>query len=132
MKEFLKTQFQTIALSVLITLVLFFIHNTLIATVIPNALFVIPLYKIYLFHFIVTTIIILIVSYKNFQGKDTIFNLFIFFTLLKMILAVVFLLPVFLSDFKNRNYDVFNFFIPYFIYLSFEVYSITKLLQKPN
>jgi len=52
------------------------------------------------------------------------------FTLLKMILAIVFLLPVFLSETENKQPDVFNFFIPYFLYLFFEVYSLTTFLQK--
>lgn len=132
MKAFLKTQFQVVIQSILITLVLFFVHNTLLSNFLPKTVLVLPLYTIYLFHFIVTTAIIFIVSYKKFQGNDNVFNLFIFFTLLKMLLVVVFLLPVFLSDVKNKNYDVFNFFIPYFVYLTFEVYSITKLLQKQN
>ena len=132
MKEFLKTQFQVAIQSFLITLVLFFVHNTLISNFIPKALLVLPLYTIYLFHLIVTTVIIFIVSYKKSQGNDNVFNLFILFTLIKMLLVVVFLLPVFLSDVKNKNYDVFNFFIPYFAYLTFEVYSITKMLKKQN
>lgn len=130
MKAFLKTQFQVVSQSILITLVLFFIHNTVLSNVLTKALLVLPLYQIYLFHFIVTTAIIFIVSYKKYQGNDNVFNLFIFFTLLKMVLVVVFLLPVFLSDVKNKNYDVFNFFLPYFIYLALEVYSITKLLNQ--
>lgn len=132
MKAFLKTQFQVAIQSVLITLVLFFAHNTLISNFLPKALLVLPLYTIYLFHLIVTTVIIFIVSYKKSQGNDNVFNLFILFTLIKMLLVVVFLLPVFLSDVKNKNYDVFNFFIPYFVYLTFEVYSITKPLKKQN
>ncbi len=132
MKEFLKSQFQIIVQSVFITLVLFFIHNTLLNKLLPKALLIVPLYQIYLFHFVVTSIIIFIVIYKKHQGNENVFNLFVLFTLLKMLLVVIFLLPVFLSDVNNKNYDVFNFFMPYFIYLSFEVYSITKLLQKQN
>jgi hypothetical protein len=130
MKAFLKTQIQVVIQSILITFILYFIHHTVFFNVLPNVLLIVALFKIYLFHFLVTTVIILIISYKQFQGYLSVFNLFIFFTMLKMLLVVVFLLPVFLSDMKNRNYDVFNFFIPYFIYLTFEVYSISKLLQK--
>lgn len=132
MKAFLKSQMQIIAQSGLLTVILFFIHNNVFSNILPKAFLLLPLYKIYLFHFIVTTAIIVIVSYKKFTGNETIFNLFILFTLIKMVLVVVFLLPVFLSNIKNKNYDVFNFFIPYFIYLTFEVYRITKLLQKQN
>lgn len=132
MKTFLKTQIQLIALQVLFTAILFFIHTSVIDNFLPKAILILPLYKIYGFHFIVTTTIIIFISYKHFKGDTAVFNLFILFTLLKMLLFIVFLLPVFLSDVKNKNYDVFNFFMPYFFYLAFEVLSITKLLQKQN
>ena len=35
-----------------------------------------------------------------------------------------------LSDFEDKQPDVFNFFIPYFLFLFFEVYSLTRFLQK--
>lgn len=35
-----------------------------------------------------------------------------------------------LSDFVKKQPDVFNFFIPYFIYLFLEVFYVTKFLQK--
>lgn len=130
MKAFLKSQLQVIAQAVLITAVLFFIHNTIISTAFPKLALILPLYKIYLFHLIVTTVVIVAVNYKSLQKESNVFNIFMLFTFVKMILALVFLLPVFLSTAKNRNYDAVNFFIPYFIYLAFEVFVITKLLQK--
>lgn len=130
MKTFVKTQIQVIAQQVLFTAILFFIHTSVIDNFLPKAILILPLYKIYGFHFIVTTTIIVFISYKHFNGDTTVFNLFILFTLLKVLLVIVFLLPVFLSDVKNKNYDVFNFFMPYFFYLAFEVLSITRLLQK--
>jgi hypothetical protein len=48
-----------------------------------------------------------------------------------MILAIMFLLPILLSDFENKQPDVFNFFIPYFLFLFFEVFALTRFLQKP-
>lgn len=132
MKGFLKLQFQIVVQSIVISVVLFFVHQTLILNLLPKAVLVLTLHNIYLFHFVVTTAIVSIVCYKKQQGSDNVFNLFIFFTLVKMLLAVVFLLPVFLSQVKNKNFDVINFFIPYFIYLAFEVYSITTQLNKQN
>lgn len=130
MKSFLKSQILVLAQAILITAVLFFIHNTVISAVFPKISLILPLYKIYLFHLIVTTIVIVAVNYKSLQKGSNVFNVFMLFTFVKMILALVFLLPVFLSDIKTRTYDAVNFFIPYFIYLAFEVFVITKLLQK--
>jgi hypothetical protein len=50
-------------------------------------------------------------------------------TLLKMILAVLFLLPLLFSDFENKQADVFNFFIPYFLFLAFEILSVLRILK---
>jgi hypothetical protein len=131
MKSFLKSQFLVVAQTVLLTAVLFFIHDTIFAATLPKVSLLLSLYKIYFFHFIVTTTII-IVNHKNLQKGINVFNVFMLFTLVKMLLALVFLLPVFLSDLKTRNYDVVNFFIPYFIYLAFEVFVIIKPLQNQN
>jgi len=90
----------------------------------------IPLWQIYVFHFVVTTLVYSVINFQYSNGKTEIFNLFLGFTLLKMILAIVFLLPVILSDMEKKQPDVFNFFIPYFLYLFFEVYSLTSFLQK--
>jgi hypothetical protein len=132
MKSFLKSQFLVVAQTVLLTTVLFFIHDTIFEVTLPKVSLILSLYKIYLFHFIVTTTVIIVVNHKNLQKGSNVFNVFMLFTLVKMLLALVFLLPIFLSDLKTRNYDVVNFFIPYFIYLAFEVFVIIKPLQNQN
>jgi hypothetical protein len=132
MKSFLKSQFLFVAQTVLLTTVLFFIHDTIFEVTLPKVSLILSLYKIYLFHFIVTTTVIIVVNHKNLQKGSNVFNVFMLFTLVKMLLALVFLLPIFLSDLKTRNYDVVNFFIPYFIYLAFEVFVIIKPLQNQN
>lgn len=132
MKSFLKSQFLVVAQTVLLTAVLFFIHDTIFEVTLPKVSLILSLYKIYLFHFIVTTTVIIVVNHKNLQKGSNVFNVFMLFTLVKMLLALVFLLPIFLSDLKTRNYDVVNFFIPYFIYLAFEVFVIIKPLQNQN
>lgn len=130
MKSFIKSMLLVAAQLILITAVLFFIHNTIFAGVLPKVILILPLYKIYFFHLVVTTVVIVAVNFKSLKKSSSVFNVFMLFTLVKMVLALVFLLPVFLSDVKNRNYDVVNFFVPYFIFLAFEVFVITKLLQK--
>jgi hypothetical protein len=132
MKSFLKSQFLAVAQTVLLTTVLFFIHDTIFEVTLPKVSLILSLYKIYLFHFIVTTTVIIVVNHKNLQKGSNVFNVFMLFTLVKMLLALVFLLHIFLSDLKTRNYDVVNFFIPYFIYLAFEVFVIIKPLQNQN
>jgi uncharacterized membrane protein YcgQ (UPF0703/DUF1980 family) len=127
---FKTREFTFLIQNVIFTLVLFAIHSYLLAHLAENIHFIIPLWQIYIFHFVVTTLLYTVINYKYSKGKTEIFNTFMGFTLLKMVLAILFLLPVFLSETENKQPDVFNFFIPYFLFLFFEVYSLTSFLQK--
>ena len=110
------------------TLVLFAIHSYLVHYF-AESIYFFPLWQIYAFHVLITFAIYGIVNYKHSEGKTQVFNLFMVTTLLKMIIAIIFLLPLLLSNFENKKPDVFNFFIPYFCFLAFEVYFIINLLN---
>jgi hypothetical protein len=89
-----------------------------------------PLWHIYVFHFMTVLLIYSFINYRDSIGKTEVFNVFMLGMLLKMILVIVFLLPWLLSKPDQQGYDLMNFFVPYFILLAFEVYSVTKFLQK--
>jgi len=126
---FISRQLSFLIQNIVVTLILLGIHSYLLSHF-ESIIYIIPLWQIYVFHFVVTTLVYTIINFQYSKGKTEIFNLFLGFTLLKMILAIVFLLPVILSDMEKKQPDVFNFFIPYFLYLFFEVYSLTSFLQK--
>ena len=117
---------------IVVTLVLLGIHAYLLSHFAKNSNYLIPIWQIYMFHFTVTTLLYSVINLQYSRGKTEIFNLFMGITFLKMILAIVFLLPVLLSDIEKKQPDIFNFFIPYFFYLFFEVYSITRFLQNKS
>jgi hypothetical protein len=71
-----------------------------------------------------------IITYKNKKGSKNMYQLFLGLTTLKMILAIVFLLPLFLGKSDHAQLEVINFFIPYFLFLGFEIFSLNKFLQK--
>lgn len=89
-----------------------------------------PLWQIYAFHFLTVLLIYTVVNYKFSNGSNNIFNLFMGGTFVKMVLAFLFLLPLLLSDLESKKPDVMNFFLPYFIFLAFEIYSIIFFLNK--
>jgi hypothetical protein len=113
-----------------VSLVIFGIHSYLMSYLATDIALFFPLWQIYLFHFVITAVLYTIINYKYSNGKTDIFNTFMVITFLKMTFSILFLLPLLLSDFENKQPDVFNFFIPYFLYLFFEVYSVTQFLQK--
>ena len=117
---------------VVLTIVLYGIHSYMFAYFGGDLKLFFPIWQIYVFHFAITTLLYTISNYRYSIGKTEIFNIFMGSTFVKMILAILFLLPLLLSDFESKQPDVFNFFIPYFIYLFFEVFSITKFLQKTH
>lgn len=130
MEAFKKRQISFLLQLVAVTAILLGLHTYLLSYFAEQIEFFFPVWHIYMFHVLVTAIFYTIINYRFSSGKTNIFNLFMGLTFLKMILAILFLLPLLLSDFENKQPDVFNFFIPYFLFLFFEVYALTKFLQK--
>lgn len=131
-EQFTKRQLSFLLQNIAFSVVLFGMHWYLLSYFATDILFFFPLWQIYVFHFVVTTILYSIINYKYSNGQTEIFNTFMVVTFLKMTLSILFLLPLLLSDFEKKQPDVFNFFIPYFLYLFFEVYSVTQFLQKKS
>lgn len=88
-----------------------------------------PIWTIYLFNFLLVGIVYTIIRLKNNKGKLNAFSLFLLLTSVKMILAVIFLLPLFSGRSNDTTLEVFNFFIPYFFFLSFEIISLNNFLK---
>lgn len=129
-QSFKSRQMSFLIQNVIFTLILFGAHTYLLSHFAEGITFFFPIWQVYVFHFIITTALYTIINYKYSKGKTDIFNTFMLSTFLKMVLAILFLLPLLLSGMDNKQPDVFNFFIPYFLYLFFEVFSLTQFLNK--
>lgn len=129
MEVFKKRQVSFLLQLIVLTLVLLVTHSYLHHYFSNSNVLFFPIWQLYAFHVFVTTATYSIINYKYSFGQKEIFNLFMGMTLLKMILSILFLLPLFLSDFEAKRADIFNFFVPYFFFLFFEIFSLTKLLQ---
>lgn len=116
----------------LFTSTVFCIHQYLLHYFASKTIFFFPVWHIYLFNFVLTTMFFTIINYKYSRDKSSVFNTFILSTLVKMVLAILFLLPVLIGESKDKKLDIFNFFITYFLFLTLEVYSITKFLQNDD
>ena len=126
---FLSRQLSFTVQCVIFAVAVFSIHSYLLYYFAAKTIFFFPIWHIYLFNFIITALLFTIINYKYSKDKTTVFNIFMFSTLLKMILVIFFLLPLLMGEVKDKKPDVFNFFIAYFLFLIFEVYSITKFLK---
>jgi hypothetical protein len=131
MEDFKKRQLTFLLQLIGVSALLFAVHSYLLYHFTKEITFFFPLWQIYTFHLIISLALYTIINYRFSSGKKDIFNLFMIMTFFKMVLTILFLLPLILSDFENKQPDVFNFFIPYFSYLFFEVFTLTRFLQKP-
>jgi hypothetical protein len=111
------------------SVLLFGIHLYIISQFFEGILYF-PLWSIYAFNAVLVFGVFLILNYKANQGSDKMYQLFLGLTLLKMVLAIVFLLPLFFGKSEHSQLEVINFFIPYFFFLTFEIFSLNKFLQK--
>jgi glucan phosphoethanolaminetransferase (alkaline phosphatase superfamily) len=115
---------------IVLSLVLFGSHNYLNHHFAKDIILFFPWWHIYVFHVITVLAIYTLINYRASIGKTDVFNAFILGMLLKMVLIFVFLLPWLLSKPEQQGFDLANFFVPYFTFLAFEVYAVTKVLQK--
>ena len=90
----------------------------------------IPIWGIYIFNAILVFGVYFTIRYLSQKGSKKIFFTFVALTLLKMVLAVVFLSPIFFKESAHSQLEIINFFVPYFLFLTFEILSINKFLQK--
>lgn len=113
----------------LITVVLYFIQKLAVNSLSHSNTFLYPVWKIYAFHFSVTFFILTALYFVGKIASNYIGFTFMGFILLKMVAAVVFLIPLIKLESGSKIPDFISFFIPYFIYLFLEIILTMKLLK---
>lgn len=112
-----------------LAVVLFGIHSYLIFQFFPGDL-LIPVWGVHVFN-VALVLIVYFILYKNVNsGQKKILYLFFALTIGKMFLALLFLSPLFFKESPSIELEVINFFVPYFLYLGFEIFGIYNFLQK--
>lgn len=111
------------------SIVIFAVHAYLIYQFFEGELHI-KIWMIYVFNAIMVLVVYGLISYQAQKGSKKIFYTFLACTIIKMFLAVVFLMPLFFGKSDHSQLEVINFFIAYFLFLTFEILSINKFLQK--
>lgn len=111
------------------SMALFGIHYYILMQFFDGTL-ALPLWAIYLFNAALVFIVFSVLKYYSKHKSKDMLKIFLIMTIIKMVLAVILLLPLFLNKTEHSQLEVFNFFIPYFMFLTFEIYSVNKFLQK--
>ena len=109
------------------SLSLFVVHKT-VDYLIFNSDYSIPLWVIYIFNaFLVFLTYVLVASFD--ASKFNNLNIFIFATINKMLITVLFLL-INVQSLENKIEFILSFFGIYFLFLIFEILSIKIFLNK--
>jgi len=89
-----------------------------------------PIWSIYAFNAAMVLAVFGIVWYQVSKGSTKAYQIFLSLTGVKMLLSIVFLLPIFMGKSEHPQAEVINFFLPYFCFLAFEIVALNKFLQK--
>lgn len=111
------------------SILLFSIHAYLLLQFFDGDL-QIPVWSIYLFNAGMVFLVYFVLLKQLAKGQKKILYYFLALTIGKMVLAILFLSPLFFTENKNVELEVINFFVPYFLYLGFEIVHIYNFLQK--
>lgn len=114
-----------IPFSVILFIAQFFITQKLF----PDTVFFYQTWSIYTFHIIATFLIYLFLLFVNKNFSDKTGFVFLAGSILKMMAAVVFLVPLIQADVNHPITDVAAFFIPYFLFLFFETIFAIRLIN---
>ncbi|MBT0607184.1 DUF6168 family protein [Aequorivita echinoideorum] len=117
-------------LLIFVTAVLFFVHRQIVLGISEEYTFFYDVWKIYLFHFIVTSLILLVLYFVGKKVPDYVGFTFLGFILLKMVAAIAFLIPLIKMENVSKIPDFISFFAPYFIYLFIEIILTLRLLRQ--
>jgi len=112
------------------SIVLFLAQHFIVVNLFADIPFFYSTWSIYVFHIIITMLSYLFLLFVNKTFPDKTGFAFMGISLVKMMAAVVFLIPMIQSDTIDRIPDVAIFFIPYFLYLFFETIFAIRLINK--
>ncbi|PKQ45731.1 DUF6168 family protein [Confluentibacter flavum] len=111
------------------TLLLFTLQYFAVEHLKQTKTFFFSTWSIYVFHFSATLFIYLFIVFVQKTFSDKTGFAFMACSILKMIAAIIFLLPLILNKEKSVLNDIITFFIPYFLYLLLETVFTVKMLN---
>lgn len=114
---------------VLFTLITAGLQYLLIAFVLEPQQYYYNTFSIYAFLFFITLLLYLAILYIHSVFSEYTGYAFMASSFFKMLLSVLFLLPIIRGDDRSYIADVVAFFVPYFLYLFFETFFVVELLK---
>jgi len=126
----MKQQLRSFLISLsLVTAILFVAQYFITVNFFKTTEFYYGVPAIYAFMVLSTLIIYLILLWIHHNFSENTGFAFMGASLLKMLAAVLFLLPMILARLEDDIENIFAFFIPYFFYLIFETIQAVRLIN---
>lgn len=110
-------------------LVLFGMHSYLLAQFFDGEL-IIPVWSVYVFNLALIWAVFYLIKKQAEKENKKVAYIFFALTIVKMILALVFLSPLFFGKSDHTQLEIINFFVPYFLFLTAEIIGLNKFLLK--
>jgi len=112
-----------------LAIISFFLHKFIISNYINYNSAFYKIESIYIFHLLVTLIICLSLTLVKNSFYDKTGFAFMALSVLKMLVSILFLLPLIQQENGIPMLDIATFFIPYFIFLFYEIVFSVSLLK---
>ncbi|WP_055447228.1 DUF6168 family protein [Lacinutrix mariniflava] len=112
------------------SLILFALQYFVVTKLVSDLALFYSTWSVYLFHFIATLLVYMAVLFVNKTFSDQTGFAFMACGLVKMMAALVFLLPLIQNKEIDALNDVLAFFVPYFLFLLLETVYVVKVLNK--
>src|SRR5699024_1832162 len=97
--------------------------------ILPDIVLYNPIWKNYVLLVIMSLVTFGLIVFVNYVIQEYTGFAFIASIVFKMFVTLWFLFPLITSDVLNKNPDVLNFFLPFFVFLVVEVLFSIRLLQ---
>ncbi len=114
-----------------VSAIFYFIQDLIVGSLEDTYTFFYSVLNIYIFHFLVTLIILSAIYLVSKKAPNFVGYTFMALIVFKMAAAVIFLIPLIKMEGGSKIPDFISFFAPYFLYLFLEV-MVTVRLLKPS
>jgi hypothetical protein len=111
-------------------IVLFVTQYFVMQSLSEKLVFFYSVWSIYIFNILATFLVYLFLIFVNKNFSTYTGFAFLGASFFRMMLAIIFLIPLIKAHVKDPIIDLGAFFIPYFLFLIFETYSTVRLINK--
>jgi|SRR5690554_6228453 len=126
----MKLEKWSVMLYLSLSAIFYLIQNKIIERLEDKYTFFYSVFNIYIFHFLVTLVILSIIYLVSKKAPNFVGYTFMGSILFKMAAAVIFLIPLIKIEDFSKVPDFVSFFAPYFIFLFFEIAITLQFLKR--